>query len=68
MQRSGSSYGTAIGVSTVLMHGGLFCKLPAYPLQVWLLDTHVESTTEGSVVLAGVYLKVGLCSRHAGQL
>nr|APQ44786.1 NADH dehydrogenase subunit 4 [Diplonema papillatum] len=55
-----SSYGMTLGVSTVLMHCGFFCKLPAYPLHVWLLDTHVESSTEGSVVLAGVYLKVGL--------
>jgi NADH-quinone oxidoreductase subunit M len=49
-----------MSMAALLMHCGFYCKLPAYPLHVWLMETHVESTTEGSIILAGVYLKVGL--------
>nr|QHQ98692.1 NADH dehydrogenase subunit 4 [Artemidia motanka] len=38
---------------------GLCAKLPAWPLHHWLSVAHVECTTEGSTMLAGVYLKVG---------
>ena len=30
------------------------------PFHLWLPEAHVESPTEGSVILAGVLLKVGL--------
>ena len=43
----------------VLLQLAMATKLPCYPLHGWLLDAHVESTTAGSVLLAGVYLKVG---------
>lgn len=35
-------------------------KIPMIPLHIWLPEAHVESPTEGSVILAGVLLKVGL--------
>lgn len=34
-------------------------KLPAVPLHTWLPDAHTEAPTAGSVVLAGLVLKVG---------
>ncbi len=34
-------------------------KLPAFPLHTWLPDAHTEAPTAGSVVLAGLVLKVG---------
>lgn len=35
-------------------------KIPMVPLHIWLPEAHVESPTEGSVILAGLLLKVGL--------
>ncbi len=34
-------------------------KVPLFPLHTWLPDAHVEAPTGGSVVLAGVLLKLG---------
>jgi NADH-quinone oxidoreductase subunit M len=34
-------------------------KVPVFPLHTWLPDAHVEAPTAGSVVLAGVMLKMG---------
>ena len=34
-------------------------KVPLFPLHTWLPDAHVEAPTAGSVVLAGVLLKMG---------
>lgn len=34
-------------------------KVPIFPLHTWLPDAHVEAPTPGSVVLAGVMLKMG---------
>jgi NADH-quinone oxidoreductase subunit M len=34
-------------------------KLPAFPLHTWLPDAHTEAPTAGSVILAGVLIKVG---------
>jgi len=37
-----------------------FCiKVPLFPLHTWLPDAHTEAPTAGSVVLAGVLLKMG---------
>lgn len=38
-------------------------KLPMVPVHVWLPEAHVEATTGGSVILAGVLLKVGTYGR-----
>ena len=35
-------------------------KIPVFPLHTWLPDAHVEAPTGGSVILAGVLLKLGL--------
>ena len=34
-------------------------KVPMFPLHTWLPDAHVEAPTAGSVVLAGILLKMG---------
>ena len=34
-------------------------KVPLFPLHTWLPDAHVEAPTAGSVMLAGVMLKMG---------
>jgi NADH-quinone oxidoreductase subunit M len=34
-------------------------KVPLFPLHTWLPDAHVEAPTAGSVILAGVLLKMG---------
>jgi len=37
-----------------------FCiKVPLFPFHTWLPDAHVEAPTAGSVILAGVLLKMG---------
>lgn len=35
-------------------------KVPVFPLHTWLPDAHVEAPTAGSVVLAGILLKMGI--------
>ncbi|MFZ5788102.1 MAG: complex I subunit 4 family protein [Acidobacteriota bacterium] len=34
-------------------------KVPVWPLHTWLPDAHVEAPTGGSIILAGVLLKLG---------
>ena len=34
-------------------------KLPTFPLHTWLPDAHVEAPTGGSIILAGILLKLG---------
>ena len=38
---------------------GFIVKLPSFPFHTWLPDAHVEAPTGGSVLLAGVLLKMG---------
>ncbi len=52
-------------VYTVQMWGflafalGFAIKTPLFPFHTWLPDAHVEAPTAGSVILAGVLLKMG---------
>jgi NADH:ubiquinone oxidoreductase subunit 4 (subunit M) len=34
-------------------------KVPMIPVHIWLPEAHVEAPTSGSVVLAGILLKLG---------
>jgi hypothetical protein len=47
----------------LLIFAGLFLgfaiKVPMFPFHTWLPDAHVEAPTAGSVILAGVLLKMG---------
>lgn len=46
-----------------LLFGAFFLafaiKVPLWPFHTWLPDAHVEAPTAGSVILAGVLLKLG---------
>jgi len=47
----------------LLLFGAFFLafaiKVPLFPLHTWLPDAHTEAPTAGSVILAGVMLKLG---------
>ena len=43
----------------LLLLAGFAIKVPMFPFHTWLPLAHVEAPTAGSVVLAGVLLKVG---------
>ncbi|MCZ7538893.1 MAG: NADH-quinone oxidoreductase subunit M [Anaerolineae bacterium] len=52
--------GTATGRWLFLAFGIAFAiKVPMWPLHSWLPDAHVQAPTAGSVILAGVLLKMG---------
>lgn len=53
--------GTGVGAFTVLLGFliGFGIKLPVIPLHSWLPDAHTDAPTEGSVILAGLLLKLG---------
>jgi NADH-quinone oxidoreductase subunit M len=38
---------------------GFAVKVPMFPLHTWLPDAHTEAPTAGSVILAGILLKMG---------
>ncbi|MGH8241068.1 MAG: complex I subunit 4 family protein, partial [Steroidobacteraceae bacterium] len=38
---------------------GFAVKVPMFPFHTWLPDAHVEAPTAGSVILAGILLKLG---------
>lgn len=42
-----------------LLFVGFAVKLPLWPLHTWLPDAHTDAPTAGSVILAGVLLKMG---------
>ncbi|MCH0568664.1 NADH-quinone oxidoreductase subunit M [Streptomyces sp. MUM 136J] len=57
---NGGSLTTSVQVTAVLAIGiGLAVKTPMWPLHTWLPDAHTAAPTVGSVLLAGVLLKMG---------
>lgn len=42
-----------------LLFLGFSVKVPIVPLHIWLPEAHVEAPTAGSVILAGIVLKLG---------
>ena len=57
-------YGLSIPMHTQAILFGAFAlafaiKVPLFPLHTWLPDAHVEAPTGGSIILAGVMLKMG---------
>ena len=57
-------YGTQLPLDAQVLLFGAFAlsfaiKVPVVPLHTWLPDAHVEAPTTGSVILAGVLLKMG---------
>jgi NADH-quinone oxidoreductase subunit M len=50
----------SVQVALFLLLGiGFAVKVPIFPFHTWLPDAHVEAPTAGSVLLAGVLLKMG---------
>jgi NADH-quinone oxidoreductase subunit M len=57
---NGRSLSVSVQVIAVLAIGiGLAVKTPMWPLHSWLPDAHTAAPTVGSVLLAGVLLKMG---------
>jgi NADH-quinone oxidoreductase subunit M len=54
----GLAHGTQV-LAFLALFAGLAVKSPLYPLHTWLPDAHTEAPTVGSVLLAGVLLKMG---------
>jgi NADH-quinone oxidoreductase subunit M len=46
-------------IAALAIVGGLAVKVPLWPLHTWLPDAHAKAPTVGSVLLAGVLLKMG---------
>src|SRR2546422_8858891 len=53
----------ALGPVAFWLFGAFFLafaiKVPMFPFHTWLPDAHVEAPTAGSVLLAGILLKMG---------
>nr|YP_010014980.1 NADH dehydrogenase subunit 4 [Halocynthia aurantium]QOI13831.1 NADH dehydrogenase subunit 4 [Halocynthia aurantium] len=48
-----------VGGAFLFMVSAFLCKLPLYGLHLWLPKAHVEAPVGGSIVLAGLLLKLG---------
>ena len=62
--RAYAASGAGFGPTLQLLAFGAFflafaIKVPMFPFHTWLPDAHVEAPTAGSVILAGVLLKLG---------
>src|SRR4051812_46227411 len=55
--------GTVQGKTALYLFAAFFLafavKVPMFPFHTWLPDAHVEAPTAGSVILAGIMLKMG---------
>jgi len=57
-----SAFSFGVGMQTWLFLGffaSFAVKVPMWPVHTWLPDAHVEAPTAGSMILAGVLLKMG---------
>ncbi len=62
MEIGGLATGLGMGMQTLMFFLIFFCfavKLPMFPLHTWLPDAHTDAPTAGSVILAGVLIKMG---------
>jgi NADH-quinone oxidoreductase subunit M len=58
--QNGAWVNTAAEIWLFLAFAAAFAiKVPLWPLHSWLPDAHVEAPTAGSVILAGILLKMG---------
>ncbi|HEY6815149.1 MAG TPA: NADH-quinone oxidoreductase subunit M [Croceibacterium sp.] len=56
------AYDFPVGAQTLLwlaFFASFAVKMPMWPVHTWLPDAHVQAPTAGSVILAGVLLKMG---------
>lgn len=59
---SGELWAGAMQLQTLLFWAfaiGFMVKCPMFPFHTWLPDAHTEAPTAGSIILAGVLLKMG---------
>ncbi len=49
----------AANIVFLALYVGFAVKIPVFPFHTWLPDAHVEAPTAGSVILAGILLKMG---------
>ncbi len=57
---SGVGFAKTFGLITFgILALGFLVKMPSVPFHTWLPDAHVQAPTAGSVMLAGVLLKMG---------
>jgi NADH-quinone oxidoreductase subunit M len=60
LAESSSKFGREIQIWLWLAFFASFAvKIPMWPVHTWLPDAHVEAPTAGSVILAGILLKMG---------
>jgi NADH-quinone oxidoreductase subunit M len=60
IQQAGATFGLDFQVMVFLaLFFGFGVKMPIVPFHTWLPDAHVEAPTAGSVLLAGLLLKMG---------
>jgi NADH-quinone oxidoreductase subunit M len=57
--KSAQSWSSPQVVIFLLLMAGFAIKVPIFPFHTWLPLAHVEAPTAGSILLAGVLLKVG---------
>jgi len=48
-----------ISLTLLLIHG-FGIKVPIFPFHIWLPEVHTETYTSGSLILAGILLKLGI--------
>lgn len=59
-ERGGEGLSSGVQLLAALaIVGGLAVKIPVWPLHTWLPDAHAKAPTVGSVLLAGILLKMG---------
>jgi NADH-quinone oxidoreductase subunit M len=60
LKKSGAPYSEQVQLLLFAAFAIAFCiKVPLWPLHTWLPDAHTEAPTAGSVILAGILLKMG---------
>lgn len=62
MQRANQPFSSDVFISTIAFLGFFLAfaiKVPIFPFHTWLPDAHTAAPTAGSVILAGVLLKLG---------
>jgi len=48
----------------LLLFIGFSIKVPIFPFHIWLPEAHVEASSTGSVILAGILLKLGIYAMY----
>ncbi len=46
--------------NTFLIISGFGIKVPIFPFHIWLPEVHTETYTSGSIILAGIILKLAI--------